>query len=391
MGLDISKIRQQTPGCERIIHFNNAGCALMPDSVSAKVFEYLSQEQEFGGYETELDRKQDLDQFYQSAASLIRCDTDEIAFCDSNTRGWQQFFYSLQLNPGDRIITTRVDYGSNIVAYIQMAKNRGIEIAFIDTDSEGDLDLAHLESLVNEKTKLISISHIPTGCGIVNDAEKVGVIAVDAGIPYLLDACQSAGQLNLEVGKIGCTALSTTGRKYLRGPRGTGFLYVARHYFESAEPMMLEQQGVKLVDSNSYELVDSARMFENFEYHAAGKIGLIAAIDYAREIGLENIEFRISELAKLCRQQLSEIPNVHVHDRGIRQCGIVTFSINGQQPTETRKLLSEKNINIWVSTGPGSLIDFQSRGLDAVARASLHYYNSEKEVDRFCDVVSELA
>jgi len=390
MGLDIQKARQQTPGCGSMIHFNNAGCSLMPKPVSDKVFEYLKQEQKYGGYETEICWKQELDGFYASAASLIGCGTDEIAFCDSNTRGWQQFFYSLQLQPGDRIITSRVDYGSNMVAYIHMARNRGVEVSFIETDSRGDLDLTHLESLVNEKTRLISVSHIPTGCGIINDAEKIGAIAAAAGVPYLLDACQSTGQLQLDVTKLGCTALSTTGRKYLRGPRGTGFIFVARSYFETAEPAMLEQQGANLIDANTYELVDSARMFENFEFHVAGKLGMKAAMDYAIELGMDKIESRIIELADLCRQKLSRIPKVQIHDRGLRQSGIVTFTINDQHPSETRKNLWKNNINIWVSTGPGSLIDLQSRGLEAVARASLHYYNSEQEVEKFCEAITAL-
>jgi len=388
--LDIEKIRRDTPSCERIIHFNNAGCSLIPESVYARITAYLTQEQDFGGYETELARIQELEEFYTSAASLIGCEPDEIAFCDGNTRGWQQFFYSLKLRPGDRIITTRVDYGSNIVAYIQAAKNEGAEIDFIETDNNGDLDLTQFKTLISDRTRLVSISHIPTGCGLVNDAESIGEIAASESIPYLLDACQSTGHLDLDVKKIRCTALSTTGRKYLRGPRGTGFLYVSRNYFETAEPAWLEQQGVQLIDANNYELVDSARRFENFECHMAGKLGLKLAMEYANKIGLENIENRITQLSTHCRRQLGNIPDVTIHDHGVNQCGIVTFTVDGQDPSETKRLLWENKINTWVSVGPGSLIDFQSRGLDSVTRASLHYYNTEEEIDKFCEVVARL-
>ncbi|WP_424946561.1 aminotransferase class V-fold PLP-dependent enzyme [Candidatus Spongiihabitans sp.] len=391
MELDIEQIRRHTPSCENMIHFNNAGCSLMPEPVSNKVLEYLAQEQQFGGYETGRRRKDELEGFYASAAKLIGCKPDEIAFCDGSTRGWQHFFHSLRLNSGDRIITTRVDYGSNMVAYIQMARTKGVKIDFIATDDKGDLDLESLKGLINEKTKLISISHIPTGCGMVNDAQAVGAVAAQAGIPYLLDACQSIGQLHLQAEKIGCTALSATGRKYLRGPRGTGVLYVARSYFETAEPLFLEQQGVNLIDHSHYELVDSARRFENFECHMAGKLGLAAAMDYADEIGMTPIQNRIYKLAKICRQQLINIPKVTVYDRGAVQCGIVTFAVNGQHPSETRSRLSEHKINIWVSAGPGSLVDFQNRGIDALARASLHYYNTEDEIEKFCDVIARLA
>ncbi len=388
--IDIESIREDTPNCENIIHFNNAGCSLMPGIVSSQLFKYLHQEQEIGGYETEKKWRDQLNQFYSSAAKLISCNSDEISFCESNTRGWQQFFYSVDLSPGDTIITTRGDYGSNIVAYIQAKKHKGVNVEFIETDDNGDLDLTHLESLINESTKLISVSHIPTACGIVNSAEKIGEIAAKYNVPYLLDACQSVGHVHIDVKKIRCTALTTTGRKYLRGPRGTGFLFVSRDYFENAQPANLEQQSVKLYSDDSYDLLDSARRFENFECHFAGKLALKEAMDYAIGIGTESIQARILEISKFCREQLSEISGVTVHDQGAIQCGIVTFSIEGQSPAITREQLSKHGINIWISIGSGSLVDFQHRGLESVARASLHYYNTVEEVEKFCEVVRSI-
>lgn len=362
----------------------------MPKIVSSKVIEYLNQEQQIGGYEIASKRKNELDAFYTSAAKLIHCEPDEIARCESSTRGWQQFFYSVDFKPDDKIITTRADYGSNVVAYIHAAKKSNVQFEFIDIDNNGDLNLEHLSSLIDKRTKLISVSHVPTGGGIVNDAESIGDIAQDAGVPYLLDACQSVGHLDLDVKKLKCTALTTTGRKYLRGPRGSGFLYVARKYFQSNEPAYLEQQGVNLIDENNYELIDSAKRYENFECNFGGRIGLATAIDYANNIGTRDIEDRIFALAQRCRNNLHSIPKVSVHDQGTRQCGIVTFSVEGQIPVEIRSQLSKNGINIWVSSGPGSLIDFQRRGLDAVCRASIHYFNSEAEVDHFSNVVENL-
>ena len=390
MAIDVDLVRRQTPACENIIHLNNAGCSLMPQSVRQVLLDYLEQEQTIGGYETEKLNKQALEDFYPTAAMLINADPSEIAFCESATRGWQQFFYSIHFNSGDRIITSRMDYGSNVVAYIQVARERGAEVRFIDTDESGDLDLDHLNSLIDARTRLISISHIPTGCGIINDAEKIGEIAAQAGIPFLLDTCQSVGQVQVDVKRLRCTALATTARKYLRGPRGTGFMYVARDYLESASPAYLEQQGVNLINEREYRLLESARRFENFECHYAGKLALKHAMEYAMEIGLENIENRIIALADQCRRELTAIPGVVVHDRGVRQGGIVTFSVEGLTPDQIREKLWLAGINVWVSTGPGSLLDFQSRGIEAVARASVHYYNSESEIQTFCDAVAAL-
>jgi selenocysteine lyase/cysteine desulfurase len=388
--IDIELVRQQTPACLDLVHFNNAGCSLMPLQVQEKVFSYLKQEQEKGGYETALARRDELSAMYQSIAAMLNCNEDEVAYCESNTKGWQQFFYSLRLTAGDNIITTRVDYGSNMVAYIQAAKRTGVEIRYIGTDELGDLDLASLERNIDARTRLVSISHIPTGNGLVNPAQAVGRIANQANIPYLLDACQSAGQLQLDVGKIGCTALTATGRKYMRGPRGTGFCFIARAYFENAEPMILEQQGVRLIDESNYQLADSARRFENFEGHFGGKIGLKAAVDYAGSIGLQAIEKRVFAIARSCRRKLSSITGVTIHDSGRIQCGIVSFSVKGWRPEDTRQALNARGINTWVCTGPGSLVDYQSRGLESTSRASLHYFNTEQEIDTLCGEVEEL-
>jgi selenocysteine lyase/cysteine desulfurase len=390
MSLDVEEIRRDTPSCDRLVHFDNAGCSLMPDPVHSVIAEFQDQEQSIGGYRIGLERKSELDGFYSSAANLVNCSPDEIAYCESGTRGWQQFFYSLKFEPGDRIITTRVDYGSNFVAYIQAASKWGVEVSLIDTDEIGDLDLDHLESLVNPKTRLISVSHIPTGNGIINDAVAIGAIANNSGVPYLLDACQSVGQLDVDVNQIGCTALSISSRKYIRGPRGTGFLYVSRDYFQNVEPMFIEMQGVSLNDQSSYELVDSARRFENFEFSLAAKLGAGVAMQYAHDLGMGEVEDRVIKLAEICRRKLESVPGVTIQDRGRNQCGIVTFTIDGTEPVQIRAQLWQENINTWVSTGPGSLVDFQSRGIDAVSRASLHYFNTEDEIVTFCESVENI-
>ncbi|MCY3768128.1 MAG: aminotransferase class V-fold PLP-dependent enzyme [Gammaproteobacteria bacterium] len=391
MALDLDRIRRETPVCEKRIYLNNAGCSLQPAPVYRAVLEYLDQEQETGGYEAAAARQPELEGFYDSVARLINCRPDEIAYCESATRGWQQFFYSLRLNPGDRIITTRVDYGSNMVAYIQASRYRDVEIVFLDTDEKGDIDLDHLHRLVTDRTRLISVSHIPTGNGMINPAEKIGEIAGSAGVPFLLDACQSSGHLDLDVKRLQCTALSTAGRKYLRGPRGSGFLFVSREYLENAHPAFLEQQGADLIDETSYQLVESARRFENFECNLAGKLGLGVAVNYAMQWGLAGIEDRVIRLGARCRECLEEIPGVQVHDQGSRQCGIVTFTVEGVEASVLRSRLAGKGIHIWVSAGPGSLVDFQQRGLDAVARASVHYFNTREEIEIFGTAIASIA
>ena len=380
--INLHAIRADIPALSNLIHFNNAGTSLMPAPVYATYLEYLEQEQNRGAYEVANQRAGDTDNFYQQTAKMIHCTADEIAFCESATRAWQSFFYSLKFQPGDQVVTTQLDYGSNFVGYIHQQQRLGIEIVVIPCDDKGEIDFGAMRNAINYRTKLLSVSHIPTANGIISDVAKVGEIASDTGIPFLLDACQSVGQINVDVNQIGCTALSATGRKYLRGPRGTGFLYVDKDFAESMDPPWLDQHGVNLLDRNSFELCSGARRFENFETNFAARITLGKAIEYANNIGLSAIGDRIISLGSYCRDQLVTIPQVTLQDTGSVKGGIVMFSHGEKSPAEIVDYLHQHNVNVWASSGPGSLVDYQCRGLEVLVRASLHYFNSEAEIDQ---------
>jgi selenocysteine lyase/cysteine desulfurase len=388
--IDLETVRAETPAVQNLVHFNNAGTSLMAAPVFSALLDYLQREQEIGGYETAVERKADSDNFYTQAAKLIHCDPDEIAFCESATRAWQAFFYGISFKPGDKIITTQLDYGSNFVGYIQQQQRHDVQVVVIETDDSGDINLDALELAVDDTTKLISIGHIPTANGVINDAARVGEIANSAGIPYLLDACQSAGQIEVNAKEIGCTALSVTGRKYLRGPRGTGFLYVNKDFANSMQPPWLDQHGVKLIHRQRYELCAGAQRFENFEINFASRIALGKALEYANAIGMREIGERIVALGTYCRDKLVSIPGVTVQDTGVVRGGIVTFSHDDKSPAEIRDVMHRHGINVWISTGPGSLVDFQARGLKVLVRASLHYFNTESEIDQMIGVLKVL-
>lgn len=389
MSFDIKRARHETRGCQNLMHLNSAGASLMPAPVADTLRSYLDQEELNGGYETAEAESAALDNFYSASAKLLNCDPDEVAFVENATRAWDMAFYAFDFKPGDRILTTVSEYGSNVIAYLQQAQRQGVEVVFIDDDAAGQMDLAALAAAVDKRTKLISISYVPTGGGLVNPAAEVGRIANAAGIPYLLDACQAVGQIPLDVEQLGCTILSGTGRKYLRGPRGTGLLYVKRDWIERLEPPLLDQHAADLTSATTYTIRSDAKRFENWEQNFAGKAGLGTAIDYALSWGIDSTWKRIQMLAALVRQRLRAIDGVTVVDQGEMQCGIVTFTVDGVVATDIKQALSAHRINVSVSEGSGNLVSYQRRGLTATVRASVHYFNTELEIDQLVDVLRD--
>ena len=388
MNIDLQRARRETPGCENVLHFNNAGASLMPQSVLDATIAHLQLEAQIGGYEAAELSHSAVEHMYDAAATLIGCSRDEIAFIENATRAWDMGFYSIPLGPGDRILTAMAEYASNYIAFLQVAQKTGAIIDVIPDDEHSQISLDALRNAIDDRVKLIAITHIPTNGGLVNPVAAVGKVAREAGILYLVDACQSIGQMPIDVNVIGCDMLSATGRKYLRGPRGTGFLYVRRSILDQLKPPLLDLHAAEWVARDKYEMRPDARRFENWETNYAGKIGLGVGIDYALQWSLDPIWRRIKALAYSLRARLSTLPGVIVRDHGVTQCGIVTFSIEGKDPEAIQRELAQHNINVSITTRSSTRLDMEARGLTSMVRASVHYYNSEEEVERFCTTLA---
>jgi cysteine desulfurase / selenocysteine lyase len=388
MPIDIERARQDTPAADKILHFNNAGAALMPAPVLEAQLRHLKLEAEIGGYEAAAAADDRAEAVYDSIARLLNADRTEIALVENATVAWDMAFYSVGFAPGDRILTAEAEYLSNYIAFLQVARRTGAIVDIVPSDAAGELDIEALERMIDERVKLIAITHVPTNGGLVNPAAEVGRIARAHGILYLLDACQSVGQMPIDVAAIGCDMLSTTGRKYLRGPRGTGFLYVRRAVLDQLEPPFLDLQAASWVEADRYVMRPDARRFENWERNVAAQLGLGAAVDYALSLGLVDIYARIETLAGDLRRLLAQIPGVSVRDRGRHLCGIVTFEVEGKPAQDIVAALGQRRMNCHRS-GPGpTLLDAQSRQLPSFVRASVHYYNTEEEVTRFAAAVA---
>jgi cysteine desulfurase/selenocysteine lyase len=326
---EISRLRAETRGTAERIHFNNAGASLPPDIVVETVVNYLNEEAIFGGYETEYKYKEQLENTYALIAKLINADTDEIAVLENASTAWGLAFNGITFKKGDVIITSEMEYVTNLIGFLNVKKLYGVEIEIIPNDDQGNFQLNELENAISVRTRLIAITHISSTAGNILPVVEIGKIARKHNILYMVDACQSIGQLPVDVKEINCDILSVTGRKFLRGPRGTGFLYVRKEIQDKLKLIFMDGFTAQWVSEEDYKIRDDCRRFELYEKNRALTLGLATAVDYALNIGADRIWRRIQHLASLMRLKLGRINGITVHDIGNQKCGIVTFSVKG--------------------------------------------------------------
>ncbi|TFA85693.1 MULTISPECIES: aminotransferase class V-fold PLP-dependent enzyme [unclassified Pseudomonas] len=391
--MNIEQLRADTPGVEQLIHFNNAGAALMPNPVIEAVTRHLQLETRIGGYEAAGQQAREVEDVYDAIGQLINARPEEIAVIENATRAWDMAFYSLPLRPGDVVLTSTTEYAGNYIPYLQLKQQRGIEIRVIPNDEQGQVSLPALRDMLgDDRVALVSLPVIATNGGPVQPIEQIGALARAAGVLFLLDACQGVGQMPIDVQKIGCHMLAATSRKYLRGPRGMGFLYVEKTLCENLEPTFLDLHAASLLTPDTFKIRGDARRFENWECNVAAKLGMGAAARYALAQGIEPMWQRIQRLSAYLRNRLTDLPGVTPQDRGAVKSGIVTFTCQGASAAQVQTWLAqqEKRVNVTTSTFRSTLLDMQQRDLLEVSRASLHAYNTEAEIDAMADALMRM-
>jgi selenocysteine lyase/cysteine desulfurase len=388
----LARWRADTPGCTHRVHLNNAGAALAPRVVHQTVTAHLSLEDELGGYEAAEAQVGAVRQVYESLGRLIRANSRNIALVQSSTLAFAQALLAFDFAPGDTILTSRADYASNQIMYLSLARRRGVQIIRAPDAAEGGIDPEAVRSLLaRRRPRLVAVTWVPTNSGLVQPAAAVGEICRAAEVPYLVDACQAVGQMTVDVEALHCDYLAATSRKFLRGPRGIGFLYVSdRALAAGAHPLLVDMHGASWTDPDAFALAPDGRRFETWEMPYALVLGLGAAVAYALEVGIPTAQERSWALAGYARERLARVPGVRVLDRGPALCAIVTLQPAGRDGAEVKLALRARGINTSSPDREDAVIDMDEKRVSSALRISPHYYNTVDEIDAAAAALEEL-
>lgn len=380
--LNLAHLRASTPGLTPGlgVYLNNAGASL-PDRTSLQAMHrYLDEEACIGGYALKAKYAAQWQGLYHALARLIGAQAHEIAITENASAAYVKALQAVNLQQGDRVVASSLAYGTNYLNLLHLQQQRGIELRVLPVpDTEEALHT--WQQTVDERVRLISLTHMPTNSGTIAPTQAVGDLARKFDVPFLLDACQTAGQLPLDVKAIGCDLLCATSRKYLRGPRGLGFLFVSDRMVQQLTPAVMDMINAEWTAADEFRFQRSASMFENWEKPFALMMGLKVAVEQANALGLQAISQRIISLAAYLRAQLRELPGVAVHDEGAELGGIVSFTKTGCPPELMQASLAEKGITTSVSGKASTWFDMHQKGLAAINRASVHYYNTREELE----------
>ncbi len=389
---DVIRWRQDTPGCSRVTHLNNAGAALAPHVVRKAIDEHLDLESKLGGYEAAELRAGEVREVYGTVGRLMGARGENVALMQNSTVAFAQAISAFDLGPEDSILTSQDDYASNQIMYLSLAQRRGVRIVRAPDAPEGGIDPEEVRRLVARKRPtLVALTWIPTNSGLVQPAERVGEICRAAEIPYLVDACQAVGQMPIDVTRLGCDFLSGTARKFVRGPRGLGFLYISdRMLGRGAHPLLIDMHGATWTERDSFELTSDARRFETWEFAYALMFGLGAAAQYALDVGLETARDRSRGLAAYVRERLADLAGVRVLDRGKELCAIATAEIEGWHSKDVKLALRRRGINTSSPEREDAVIDMDSKHVTSALRISPHYYNTREEIDVAVEALGEV-
>ena len=384
---DIERLREDTPGSRNKTHLNNAGSSFLSMPTIMAMRDYQDLENSVGGYEAAQVHSQSLYQFKQAASHLIGVRSETIAEMNSATHAWQTAFAAVSFRPGDRIITHAMEYGSNYLAIIAAKSKYDLHVDILKNSTDGIINLDELKSMITPRTRLISVTHVAAHTGVVQPVNDIGKMARDHGVLYFLDSCQALGQFPVNAKTIGCDVMCATGRKFIRGPRGTGFLYASNEFSQAFPPSIADLQSASISSIDGFSFSYGAQRYETWEKNIANRIGITRAMEYAQSLGVHVIAVRLGELVDYIKQSIQEIPGIETITQGDQWSSILAVKLD--KPAELVKdYLAKNDINISIVNPSAAPLDTSLEHIPSIIRVSPHYYNTKAEIDYFLHVLS---
>jgi len=390
--IDVDALRAATPGCNDRAFLLSAGSSLPTEATLDAVIGHLRLEAEIGGYAA-ADRAVDvLEQGRADLAALVGGDPDEIALVTSDSSGWVKAWWGWVVGgnvpAGSKVLVDRMCYHSHYAALDQTRRIGAFDIHIMPSLDDGTVDVDALR--IDDDASAVCVTMIGTHSGNVNPVERIGGLAAAAGVPMFVDGCQALGQLRLDVNELGCQVLTGTGRKFLRGPRGSGMLWVSRSIVDRFSPPGLDATSTPWTAAGGMQIGAGTRRFEEYEVSYASMVGLAAAARQALTIGSSAIEQRVVGLGEQLRTALSSIAAVQIRDTAERRCGIVTFTVSGVSSADVVAAASTAGVVVNESTATWAALDMDAKQTPTVVRASPHYFNTTLELDRLVQAVEDV-
>jgi selenocysteine lyase/cysteine desulfurase len=391
--IDVAAERARTAGVTERHYLNAAGAGLMSDAVLERTIRHLRLEQRIGGYAAAAEQADEVDGVYASAAALLGADADEIACFDTATSGLRGIFDALRLGPGDTVIAPRSSYVSQALRMLALRRHAGVRLDVVPNDATGAMDLTALDRALDEATGRVVVSavHVPTSSGLVEPVAAIGALARDRGALTVLDATQSVGQIDVDVRSIACDALVTTGRKFLRGPRGTALAYLRRGVLDGLGVWAPDVRGSAWTGAEEWTTDGTARQLETWEAAVATRLGLGVALREALDRGMAATESHLARLGDRLRRALAATEGVRLADPPASRSAIVTFTVAGLPGKQVASRLGEARIDTIAVPAGHAQWDLGARGLESVVRVSPHVYNDEADIEALLGAVAEIA
>ncbi|KXB00446.1 cysteine desulfurase [candidate division MSBL1 archaeon SCGC-AAA261C02] len=395
MTKSVEEVRSEIPFLKTgIIYLDNAATTPTPRPVIDAMLEYFQEYNANIGRGLHRSAKRATEEFEAARgkiAETIGAKPGEIAYTKNATEALNMVANGLNLKKGDKVIATILEHHSNLVPWQRLERTRGIELEVVREAPDCVIDPAAIEDAVDDRTRLITMPHVSNALGTIQPVREVGEIAEEHDVLFSIDAAQAVGHMPIDVSEINCDFLAAPGHKGLMGPQGTGFLYVREDRQEELEPLLLGGGIVQTVTEHKCGLVEPPQVFDAGTPNIPGIIGLGKAAEYVLEIGLEEIEKREQKLTQEMLK-ISEIDSIEVYgpknpeDRG----GVVSFNLSGMDPHEASSILDEV-ANIATRSGHHCAMPVMSHlGIDGTVRASIHYYNTEDEVEKFVKTIKDI-